>query len=110
SRTATGLTTGNYSVTVTDSNGCTTTQAVSINLPSPLNVNVSSSNVSCNGASTGSATVIPSGGTPPYIYSWSTTPVQTTSTATGLPAGNYSVTVTDSNHCATTQTVSITQP
>ncbi len=65
--------------------------------------------VSCYGACDGSATASPTG-TSPYTYSWSTTPVQTTATATGLCAGNYSVTVTDANTCVVTASVNITQP
>ncbi|MCK7460593.1 MAG: SprB repeat-containing protein [Sphingobacterium sp.] len=41
---------------------------------------------------------------------WSTTPVQTTQTATGLIAGTYVVTVTDANSCVQTASVTITQP
>ena len=52
-------------------------------------------NVLCFGNSTGSATVTATDGTPPYSYSWNTTPVQTSATATRLAAGSYTVTVTD---------------
>ncbi len=59
----------------------------------------------CNGQ----ATVTASGGTPPYTYSWSTVPVQTNATATGLCAGTYTVTVTDATGClSATTTVTIT--
>jgi hypothetical protein len=68
-----------------------------INLNPHLFVKITSSKgASCNGASDGSATAgLVGGGTPPYTYSWSTTPVQTTATATNLPVGTYTVTVTD---------------
>ena len=105
-QTATNLAAGNYTVTVTDANGCTGTQTVTIN-PSPqgLTVTISSTDVTCNAG--GSATANPSGGTAPYTYSWNTSPVQTTQTATNLTAGNYAVTVTDANGCTGTQTVTI---
>lgn len=45
----------------------------------------------------GAATAVASGGQPPYSYEWSDG--QTSQTATGLPEGTYSVTVTDSNGC-----------
>lgn len=62
----------------------------------PLIVNSSSSfDVSCNGGSNGFATVEVSGGTPDYSYSWSPTG-GTRASASGLLAGNYTVTVTDS--------------
>ena len=63
--------------------------------------------VSCSDASDGSATVSVSGGTPPYAYSWSTIPVQTTATATGLASGIYTVTVTDYNRCSASVSVNI---
>jgi len=63
----------------------------------------------CNGG-TGSATVTITGGAgPPYIYEWSTTPVQTNQTATGLSAGTYTITVIDGG-CSVTATATITQP
>ncbi|MBI3500470.1 MAG: PKD domain-containing protein [Bacteroidetes bacterium] len=99
---------GNYSITITDANGCTTTNTFSITQPVILSSSASQTNVSCNGGSNGTATVSASGGTPAYTYSWSNG--QTTSTATGLIAGNYSVTVTDSKGCTTTNTFSISQP
>ena len=52
----------------------------------------------CSG-STGSATATVSAGFPPYTYSWNTTPVQTTATATGLAPGTYTVTVDDAGAC-----------
>lgn len=56
----------------------------------------------------GTATAYPSNGHPPYSYSWSTIPVQTTQTATGLGAGNYTVCVTDSLGCSDCIGIAIT--
>jgi hypothetical protein len=67
-------------------------------------------NVSCFNGNNGSATVSPSGGVPPYSYSWNSSPIQTTQTATGLRAGVYTVTVTDSRGTMTTANATITQP
>jgi hypothetical protein len=64
----------------------------------------------CKGGSTGSTEAFPTGGTAPYFYSWNTVPVQTTALATGLPAGTYTVTVTDNNGCIETASVTITEP
>jgi gliding motility-associated-like protein len=66
--------------------------------------------VPCNGDSIGSIFTSTSGGTVPYTYSWSTTPIQTISTATNLPAGTYTLTVTDSNSCVSPLVAIITQP
>jgi len=62
---------------------------------------------SCTGKSTGSASVSVSGGTPSYTYNWSTTPTQTGITASGLPAGTYTATITDANGCVDTAIATI---
>lgn len=106
----TGLAAGSYTVTITDANGCTGIVSASIAEPTALSAAAASqNNVDCNGHATGSATVNVTGGTGSYSYSWDTTPVQTTSTATGLAAGTYVVTVRDSNNCSTTRSFTITE-
>jgi len=64
----------------------------------------------CNGGSTGTATATPAGGTAPYTYSWSSSPIQTAATASGLAAGAYIVTVTDANLCSATGNITIAEP
>ncbi|MHA3789563.1 T9SS type A sorting domain-containing protein [Flavobacterium hauense] len=109
--TATGLTAGTYSVTVTDANGCTLSNSFTITQPAALVATAGpQTNVSCFGAANGSAAVNVTGGTGAYSYSWNTTPVQTAATASGLAAGSYTVTITDANGCTTTQMFTITQP
>ncbi len=109
--TATGLSSGTFTVSVTDSKGCTTTADVTITQPaSAVTVTTSKVDVACFGGSTGSATAVGEGGTGPYDYSWSTAPVQNNSTATGLIAGTYTVTVTESFGCTVTGTVQINEP
>ncbi|MFD1061625.1 SprB repeat-containing protein, partial [Winogradskyella litorisediminis] len=95
-----------------DANNCTTTANVTIDQPTAaLAASISASqDVDCFGEATGSATVSATGGTAGYTYSWNTSPVQTTATATNLAAGNYTVTVTDANNCTTTANVTIDQP
>ncbi len=68
------------------------------------------SGASCYGGSNGSASVSPLSGTSPFTYFWGTNPIQTTAVATGLSAGSYTVTVTDSGGCANAAVVVITQP
>ncbi|MBI3501665.1 MAG: gliding motility-associated C-terminal domain-containing protein [Bacteroidetes bacterium] len=106
--TATGLSSGNYTVTITDASGCSQVATIFISEPSALTTNPSQNNVSCNGGINGDATATVSGGTPNYTYSW--TNGQTTSTATGLAQGNYTVSITDANGCTATQTFLITEP
>ncbi|PCJ82150.1 MAG: hypothetical protein COA57_13475 [Flavobacteriales bacterium] len=106
--TATGLSTGNYSITITDAQSCDTVLSVTINGTSGPLLSFLSTNITCNGDSTGQAGVAATSGSSPYTYLWSDG--QTDSTATGLIVGNYSVTITDNNGCVKDSIVSITEP
>lgn len=75
----------------------------------PLGVNlINSTNVLCNGDSNGAITVTGTGGTEPYSYVWSSG--QTTASITDLPAGSYTVSVTDDDGNTVTTTTDITEP
>ncbi|HMQ48346.1 MAG TPA: SdrD B-like domain-containing protein [Saprospiraceae bacterium] len=102
------LTVGTYSVTVTDQNGCTAIQSVTINQPSLLTAAASGTNITCAGFANGTASVVANGGTPPYSYLWSNG--ATTTAISNLGPGTYTVTVTDENLCTATASVTITQP
>lgn len=105
----TGLLAGTYSVTTTDSKGCTVTNSIVVNEPLPLTVNFTQTNVSCFGGSNGTASAIVSGGILPYSYNWS--PFGgSSSNASGLSFGTYVLTTTDSNLCTHRDSVIITQP
>ncbi len=107
--TATGLTAGSYTITVTDANGCTATASATVTQPPVLTVTTGAPvEVLCNGGSNGSDVATAGGGTTPYAYSW--TNGQTNSTATGLTAGSYTITVTDADGCTATASVTVTQP
>ena len=94
------LNAGLHNVAVTDDNGCTAFDSVTIGEPDELQIAGSSvTDVNCNGESSGAITIIPIGGTPNYHYSWNTG--DTTQAISGLEAGNYSATVTDENGCET---------
>ncbi|WP_445432570.1 T9SS type A sorting domain-containing protein [Chryseobacterium indoltheticum] len=105
----TGLSAGTYTVTITDSNGCTGTVTATVTQPTAMSATTSQTNISCNGGTNGTASIVVTGGTAPYTYSWSPSG-GTAATATGLLAGTYTVTVTDANACTLTRTVTITQP
>jgi len=108
--TASGLTAGTYTVTVTDENGCT---AVATTIISDMGAaSLSFTDIThndCYGDTSGQATVVPSGGSSPYDYNWSSAG-QTTETAYNLAADTYYVTVTDDDGCITTDSITITEP
>ena len=105
---ATGLSIGTYTVKVTDFQGCTASASIIITQPVILTASTTVNvNVNCNGGATGSATANPSGGTSPYLFSWNTSPVQAKQQATGLTAGNYTVTITDNHSCTVTALTTI---
>lgn len=103
---ASGLSAGDYTVTVQDGNFCVYNVEITINEPDLLVLTPSQINVSCPGGNNGEASVIATGGTAPYTYIWSPAG-GTAATATGLTAGNYSVLVTDFKGCSTTQSFTI---
>jgi len=96
---------------VTDANGCTASGLVAVNNIGAPTVSISSSiDVSCNSGNDGEATVSASGGILPYTYQWNDTDTQTTATATGLTAGIYAATVTDSAGCIAVAIDTIDEP
>ncbi|MBN8682228.1 MAG: choice-of-anchor E domain-containing protein, partial [Chitinophagales bacterium] len=107
----TGVAPGTYTVTVTDANGCTATNSATVGGPTGPSVNVSQVNVLCFGASTGALDITASGGTGAYSYAWSDLPGSPDpEDRTGLPAGTYTVTVTDGASCTVSATYMLTQP
>lgn len=108
--TASGLAAGTYTVTATDANGCTSTQSITITEPTAITATATATAVNCFNGADGSATVSASGGTGPYTYAWSTSPIQNGATANNLRAGTFTVTVTDSRGCTATASATVTQP
>ncbi|MCC6459820.1 MAG: T9SS type A sorting domain-containing protein [Saprospiraceae bacterium] len=105
-----GLSAGDYTVTVTDTHGCTDVQVVSV-LPGDCGgaiANFVTTPVACNGDSTGVATVVLNGGASPFVYVWSSG--GSAETEASLPAGTYTVTVTDNNACEIIAAVTLTDP
>ncbi|PQB04812.1 beta strand repeat-containing protein [Aureitalea marina] len=106
----TGLTAGTYTVLITDFIGLTKELNITITEPAEaVTATITTVNATAaNNCSDGSATVNPSGGTGDYTYQWSASAgSQTTATATDLPTGSHSVTVTDENGCEFTDTITI---
>ncbi len=99
---------GDYTVTVTDANGCNATADFTIIQPAAFAFNETITHVSCNGLSDGAILTAMTGGTPPYIYAWSTG--DDTQGIGSLINGDYTLTVTDENGCETVRTFSIEQP
>lgn len=100
--TASNLGAGTYTVTVSNTSGCTATASVTISNSSGVTASTSSTAASCTGG--GTATVNAAGGNGSYTYVWSSG--ATTQTASGLSAGNYTVTVNDAG-CSATATASV---
>ncbi len=106
--TQTGLTAGNYTVTVTDANGCQKTKMITITQASPISINLTPTGVSCFNANDGSVQNIVNGGTTSYTYLWSNGAIS--QNISNLSAGTYTVTVTDAVSCTAIQTTTISQP
>ena len=90
------LTSGVYVLTVSD-NFTTTIASYTLTEPTILSGTFSSTPTSCNGGANGTITINPTGGTPPYSYSWFNG--STAQTQNGLNAGNYIVSIKDANNC-----------
>ncbi len=106
-----GLDAGDYTLTVTDENGCTATAMTTIIEPDPVNIDsiVSTDNV-CFGGAAGELTVYPSGGSPPFQYSADGVNFQDSPTLTGLPSGTVTVTIRDVFGCDFSTETNISQP
>ena len=100
---------GIYQVDITDGIGCKQTESIPVSSSNSPTLTVTSTNVTCNGLSNGSATATATGGILPYMYSWPTLP-STNTVVTGLTSGIYFVQVKDSAGCIATQSVNVTEP
>ena len=107
-QTATNLCAGSYTVDVKDANGCSNSNVVNFVNPPAITLTVNQSNVTCNGACNGTASVTASGGKGAFTYNWQPGGATTPSIG-GLCPGDYTVTATDGNSCTQTQIVTITE-
>ena len=109
SQTVNNLPSGTYIVTVTDANGCIAQMSLTITQPqSSIVTTATQVNVLCYGNPSGSIDLSVSGGTGPYMYSWSNG--STTQDILNLAGGSYTGTVTDGLGCTSSTSVTITQP
>lgn len=105
-----GLPAGTYDAVVTDANGCSKTITASVNNPAGATVSATSqTNVSCYSDNNGTLSVLASGTTGPYLYTWLHN-FSHSKNLTGLTAGTYTVNVVDANQCQSIQSFTITQP
>lgn len=100
---------GNYSVTVTDTYGCSESlQDITISEPDYISISFNVQDVSCNGLSDGQIDADVTGGTSPYQYLWSNS--DTTEISSNLSAISYTLSITDANGCIANNSVSVNQP
>lgn len=116
-QTATGLSAQSYSVTVTDDSLCNATATVIVNQPQQIVISETIQNVKCNGGSDGSISLVVTPGSSPassYTYVWSNGVTGTDANGGNLidtlTAGNYSVTVTNSQSCSATASYVVQEP
>ncbi|HLO82436.1 MAG TPA: T9SS type A sorting domain-containing protein, partial [Chitinophagaceae bacterium] len=102
---------GTYTVYVKDENGCETSKQVTINQPdAALSLQLTPTDILCNGAKTGSIKAVASGGTPTYLYQLEDGGFGTGDEFTELPASTFTVYVQDANGCETSEKVEIKEP
>jgi large repetitive protein len=100
---------GIYSVLITDAEGCVIQKEFVINEPQPLDLlgNVTDA-LNCDNPNSGSISIIPSGGTPPYIFNWSNG--ERSQNISGLAAGSYSLELIDAMGCKIIRQFTVIQP
>ncbi len=99
---------GDFTVIVTDDNGCSATATYTVTEPAPLTATSSVTDVTCNGDCDGTANISVDGGTPPYEYDWDGP--YNGPNPQDMCAGTFTVTITDANECTTTIDVTIEEP
>jgi len=105
---ASNLSAGIYHLTITDAQGCQNFAVDTLSHPDTLEISYNNIDVLCYGESTGLATALISGGTPPYNTLWETG--ETTNIITNKPSGNYGITITDKLGCTTIDKTLIDEP
>ncbi|MGL1885055.1 MAG: OmpA family protein [Reichenbachiella sp.] len=103
------LKTGQYSVVITDANGCTNIQDITIEQPTRfIAILESENNIKCYGQNTGAINIKAVGGIQPYEFIWNTG--ETTKDIGNIPAGAYNLKAVDANGCTQLVSTKINQP
>ena len=100
---------GIYTLTLSDANGCIHIDSFEVYSFSYPGVTITATDLLCHEDLSGTATATVSG-TPPFTFAWSSVPAQNTPTASGLSAGQYYVSVSNSFQCLTIDSIVIAQP
>ncbi|MDX2003532.1 MAG: gliding motility-associated C-terminal domain-containing protein [Chitinophagales bacterium] len=108
--TRTNLCAGVFRDTVRDANGCSTIVVITITEPTALTASSTQTNATCNGQCDGTATITPSGGTPPYTHFWTGGGSGTGGNRTNMCAGAYRDSMVDANGCFTLVNITINEP
>jgi hypothetical protein len=103
-----GLPDGVYTFTITDAKSCTTTLDAILVSPAPLSLSLSVIDVLCHGGSTGQVSVQQGGGVAPFSFQWSNG--GNGSVLTALPAGMYTITLTDAKGCTISDSAGVQEP
>jgi gliding motility-associated-like protein len=101
----------NYSITVTDLQGCVVNGKIKLDEPDSLSTSFTIKTASCSGTPTGEIDLAVSGGKKPYTYKWSGNGISdTTQDVTALKSGVYTVEISDSNQCQKVLKINVSEP
>ena len=107
--TISGLVGGSYSVTISDTAGCSINSTYNVTTPAQLVLSKTVTDVTCYGGNNGAVDLTVTGGTGTLGYSWTGGTTATTQDISGLSAGTYTVVVTDQNNCTATTSATLNQ-